>query len=67
MKKKDEASEEFRRILLPIIRRVMPKVIAETIVGVQPMMDPKQILKAAIKDIEMEMAEKISKRQRGCS
>lgn len=31
---------EFAKILLPMIRKVVPGVIAQDIIGVQPMMDP---------------------------
>jgi len=33
----DKNFKEMHKVLLPIIRRVMPKLIADEIVGVQPM------------------------------
>ena len=34
------AGEEFRKILIPMIRKVIPGMIASEIVGVQPMTGP---------------------------
>lgn len=66
MKKKDN-NVELRKVMIPIIRRVMPEMIASEIVGVQPMDSTayEQImLQSAIKIIEKERAEKISKRRK---
>lgn len=35
----DSTPADFTRILLPVIRRIMPEIIASEIVGVQPMGD----------------------------
>jgi hypothetical protein len=33
-------NRSFRKVLLPIIRRVMPNVLAQQLIGVQPMAGP---------------------------
>lgn len=36
----DEAAPDFDPIIIPLIRRVMPSIIAQDIIGVSPMTGP---------------------------
>lgn len=35
-----DSTKDFQKVILPIIRRVMPTIIAQDIIGVSPMVGP---------------------------
>ena len=45
-----DSLDEFRKIMLPMIRKVLPATIAQEIVGVQPMVMPKMITYQVLTD-----------------
>ena len=45
-------TSETKNLLIPMIRKVMPKIIAQDIVGVQPMIKPKMLPKFIVLDVQ---------------